>query len=426
MDKAENGAKLMDLIPVRMHIQKDFAAATTDPFGFFTQSCINDMHNADVVFDTKQHQGTILQVTLQLPEEEERPQAESHQDATYSIEAAMKQAGFSKMCKATGLLEQPDDDLLDMLNIEFHEKPQLLAGIADLLVNGIIRYKNVLIKIFTVESYSRHASLDIHNESQVLESTYPIQGRLFCGTVPAADGRGLKQKLIIASKTMNALCTCSVTLGSTPQVSIGPGYASKVDPRDSNLFLASTAVVKFKDMFATDNDRLRVRTPSMSQLRQVTTAFHHPSTFNCWRSTFEPFHDILHMPATIFTLCDLPSFSGYGSNSTSVAMLSSQLLAVCAQAHLYHNNRLTEAQLETFMMLYDSVIKDSKPWVPLQAVVDQLNKNFEKSSQINILKFAFVTSLSAVAHAAGDGLSVANAKLATNILLRFSDQFLDD
>ncbi|KAI9022761.1 hypothetical protein CLU79DRAFT_804204 [Phycomyces nitens] len=309
-----------------------------------------------------------------------------------------------------------------MLNIEFHEKTQLLAGIADLLVNGIIRYRNVLIKILTVESYSRHASLDIHNESQVLESTYPIQGRLFCGTVPAADGKGLKQKLFIASKTMNALCTCSVTLGSTPQVSIGPGHASKVDPRDFNLFLASTAAIKFKDMFATDNNYLRVCTPSMSQLRQTTTAFHHPSTFNCWRSTFELFHEILHMSATIFTLCDLPSSSGYGSNSTSVAMLSSQLLAVCAQAHLYHNNRFMEAQMETFMMLYDSMIKD----MPLQAVEDQLNKNFEKSSQINILKFPFVTSLSAVADAAGDGLSVANAKLATNILLRFSDQFLDD
>ncbi|KAG1140431.1 hypothetical protein G6F37_010678 [Rhizopus arrhizus] len=206
----------------------------------------------------------------------------------------------------TGAHEQPDNKLLDILNMEFHEKPELLTHIAELLANGIVRCKNVLIKILTVEAYSRHASVDIHNESQVLESTLPVQGRLFCGTVSAADGKGLKQKMFIVSKTMNALCTCSVTLGATPQVSIGPGHASKLNPRDCQLFLASAAVAKFKEMVAPENDLLLTRTPSMSHLRQLTTYFHHPSTFNCWRRTFEPFNDILHMPASIFTLCDLP------------------------------------------------------------------------------------------------------------------------
>ncbi|KAG1460281.1 hypothetical protein G6F56_005986 [Rhizopus delemar] len=167
--------------------------------------------------------------------------------------------------------------------------------------------------------------------------------------------------MAIAFKTMNALCTCSVTLGATPQVSIGPGHSSKLNPRDCQLFLASAAVVKFKEMVASENNLLLTRTPLMSHLRQLTTSFHHPSSFSCWRRTFEPFNDILHMPATIFTLCDLPSCSGYRSNSTSMAMLSSQLLALWARAYFHHNNVLTESRIATFMILYDSAIKDSKP-----------------------------------------------------------------
>ena len=87
---------------------------------------------------------------------------------------------------------------------------------------------------------------------------------------------------------------------------------------------------------------------------------------------------------------------------------------------------LTEDQMATFMILYDSVLKDSKPWISLQAVVEQLKKEFNKPSQVNIFKFAFITSLLAVADAAGDGLPAANAKIAANISLRFSNLFLDN
>jgi hypothetical protein len=107
-------------------------------------------------------------------------------------------------------------------------------------------------------------------------------------------------------------------------------------------------------------------------------------------------------------------------------MLSSQLLALWARAYFHHNNVLMEAQIATFMILYDSVIKDSKPWVPLQAVVQLLKKEFNKSSQVNIFQFAFVTSLSAVADTAGDSLHAANIKIATNISSRFSDLFHDN
>ncbi|KAG1048088.1 hypothetical protein G6F43_009498 [Rhizopus delemar] len=343
-----------------------------------------------------------------------------------SIDALLTKTAFGKLYKVTGAYEQPDDKLLDILNMEFHGKPELLGHIADLLVNGIIRCKNILIKILTVESYPRLASVDIHNESQVLKSTIPVQGRLFCGTVSAADGKGLKQKMVIATNSMNALCTCSITLGVTPQVLIGPSYASKLSPRDCRLFLTSVAAAKFKKIVTSETDLLHTNTTSMSQLRQLTTSFHHPSTFSCWRRSFEPFYDILHIPATISTLCDLPSFSGYGSNSTSAAMLSSQLLAVWTRAYFYHNSMLTEDQMATFMILYDSVLKDSRPWISLQAVVEQLKKEFNKPSQVNIFKFAFITSLLAVADAAGDGLPAANAKIAANISLRFSNLFLDN
>ncbi|ORY93109.1 hypothetical protein BCR43DRAFT_364951 [Syncephalastrum racemosum] len=289
-----------------------------------------------------------------------------------------------------------------------------------------MRRNNVLVEILTVETYSRHASVDAHSESQVLESTTPIDGGIFCGTVPAAEGRGLKHKLIIASNTMNALCICTVTLGNTPQVSIGPSHGTKLNPRDCQWFFLSVAIAKFREMATRQMDLPHARTPSLSHLRQLTTAFHHPSTFSCGRRSFKSFRDILHTPATIFRLCDLPSFSGYGPNATSPAILSAQLLALCARAHFHHKSMLTEVQRGTFMILYESAIKDSKPWVPLVVVVDQIKKAFEESPEVNIFKFAFITSLSAIADTAGDALHTANTKLATNICTRFSDLFLDN
>lgn len=106
------------------------------------------------------------------------------------------------------------------------------------------------------------------------------------------------------------------------------------------------------------------------------------------------------MPATIFTLCNLSRFSEYGSNSTSVAILSSLLLALWALSHFYRNNLLTEAKMAMFMILYDSVIKDKKSWMLLEAVVKLLKKELNKSSQVNIFQFAFVTPLSAFADTA--------------------------
>lgn len=106
-------------------------------------------------------------------------------------------------------------------------------------------------------------------------------------------------------------------------------------------------------------------------------------------------------------------------------MLSSQLLAAFARAYHSHTNILTEDQLVTFMILYDSVIKDNKAWIPLQAVVEKLKKEFKNSTQVNVFEFAFVTSLSAVAEAAGDSLHAANTKIAANISLQFSKLYLD-
>ncbi|KAI9323353.1 hypothetical protein BX666DRAFT_1885982 [Dichotomocladium elegans] len=74
-EKAVNGAILMDYIPIAMHLQsvRSVSSPVMDPFAMVTQSFINDMHAASISFDTKHGPGTQLQVTLQLPEEEERP-----------------------------------------------------------------------------------------------------------------------------------------------------------------------------------------------------------------------------------------------------------------------------------------------------------------------------------------------------------------
>ncbi|KAI8967196.1 hypothetical protein BDF20DRAFT_902275 [Mycotypha africana] len=93
------------------------------------------------------------------------------------------------------------------------------------------------------------------------------------------------------------------------------------------------------------------------------------------------------MPATIFKLFDLLSFSVW----IELGINGNVVIPVSDRVYLHHNSMLREAQLVTFMILYNSVIKESKPWIPLQTVVEQLKKEFNKSSQVFICRFAFVT-----------------------------------
>ncbi|KAI8062684.1 hypothetical protein BC940DRAFT_321922 [Gongronella butleri] len=429
LEKAVAAASLLDIQPMALHLRQSTTSKATTAFGLVTQDFVDDLRDVGIIFDTIHGPGTIVRASLQLPDADEGSASQSTQERVDGgrIDDTLKQAGFGKLVQATGNYDKLDNEVRDTLNMEFHEKPNLLACVADLMTHAIVSCKGTLIKILTAEAYSRHASLDSHGESQASTSSLPRHGHIFCGTIPAADGKGLKQKLTIASSTMNTLCTCSIVLDSSSRVEIGPGFSQRLDPKHCQLFLARPAMDKFKRLVSLSNDALPVSSARLSEIRQVTSAFHHFSTYSTWRRSFEAFRDVLHMPASIFTLCDLPSFAGYGSNATSAGKLSSQFLAVIARAYLYHGGLVTQAQLSNFLSLYDVVVKEGKNWKPLSVVVDRMREELhEKGAAVDVLQFAFFSSLSAVADVAGDSLSSANSKLASNIRERFIELYQEN
>ncbi|KAG1458902.1 hypothetical protein G6F56_006284 [Rhizopus delemar] len=180
------------------------------------------------------------------------------------------------------------------------------------------------------------------------------------------------------------LSALALTLGATPQVSIDPRYASKLSPHDCQLFLTSVAVAKFNKIVSSETDLLHTTISAVGVAR-------------------------LNLSATFFTY--LLRFSH------SVACQ-----ALVDTAQIRHQWQYCHPSYWRCGL----VIKDSKRWIPLQEVAEQLKKEFNKSSQVNIFKFAFITSLSAVAGSAGDGLLAANAKVAANISLWFSNLSLDN
>lgn len=90
-----------------IHVQNDKSTTSpaSDSFTIVTQSFINNMHTAGVLFSTRENQGTPLEVTFQLPEEEESLQIMSRQPAADSIDVLLTKKGYGKLYKLTGPYE---------------------------------------------------------------------------------------------------------------------------------------------------------------------------------------------------------------------------------------------------------------------------------------------------------------------------------
>lgn len=93
--------------------------------------------------------------------------------------------------------------------------------------NDLLKAQNISITllIITCEVYSRHSSVDIHSEStefSVLGESSGYKNYMSCTTYEKPDGGATKLKLIIGTKTISLLITCSAELSIEPKINIGP------------------------------------------------------------------------------------------------------------------------------------------------------------------------------------------------------------
>jgi hypothetical protein len=199
-----------------------------------------------------------------------------------------------------------DDSLVIQLNADFRQRPKLLPEVAKLVISAVLQSTLHTLKIITAEMYSRHASIDIHCDNDILASTLPQQGKtsvypdIFCGIIVSADGKCLKIKLVPGSKTMN------------------------VFDNHCEREHAYTSVLKTV---------LEHLPPS----RCFAPPSRHLMTF-----TYASYH--------FYKNCDLPSFAGYGCNAASAAKMSSELLQIFGRAAHSSSEGFGKADFEEFKL----------------------------------------------------------------------------
>ncbi|KAI8330103.1 hypothetical protein BC941DRAFT_441520 [Chlamydoabsidia padenii] len=217
--------------------------------------------------------------------------------------------------------DEVSGNLLAALNYDVRRRPSLLQAMAKLHAGAIVVDKEVIV-ILAAEAYGRAKAVDVHGETNL--KTIPQDAhQLMIGIFEEADSHGMKNKLKIGARHMNILSTMSVCLHQNPCIDIGPATSALIDtvrPGRARLFLRRDSIESFMVSF---EDKSYVFPPcSISSMRQVSTGFDDASSFAPWRAIIDVLESDLTMPATVFTLCDLPHIHGKNSVSIHASLVS--------------------------------------------------------------------------------------------------------
>lgn len=115
-----------------------------------------------------------------------------------------------------------------LLNEDWTFLPQLRFACAQLLAGAIIMNKNnEAVLVNTVEIYGRQRSLDVHRENFVnkkgksASSSLPPVTTKYHYTWPTTMKDNEGDKLVVGTKTLNALITSSLRIDSIHEASVG-------------------------------------------------------------------------------------------------------------------------------------------------------------------------------------------------------------
>ncbi|EIE79546.1 hypothetical protein G6F46_011893 [Rhizopus delemar] len=97
----------------------------------------------------------------------------------------------------------------------------------------------------------------MHSEStefSVPSESSGYKNCLSCTTYEKSDGGATKLKLIIGTKTINLLITCSATISAEPKINIGPGVEfghGSITDSNCKIYLMKSKVEEFLKKFET-------------------------------------------------------------------------------------------------------------------------------------------------------------------------------
>lgn len=150
-------------------------------------------------------------------------------------------------------------------------------------------------------------ALDVRLESS--EASLPTANSKYsnisCGIIGSVYHGSSIEKLFIGTRLPELRFTSSAMLiPNKLEVIVGPA----VKLESAQIFVASQQMEDFLYPF---NQAATEPLTSFSQLRQLTLSYVMLSPCELWRATMEELNEDLHMPATVFTIYDLPG-DGYG------------------------------------------------------------------------------------------------------------------
>lgn len=218
-----------------------------------------------------------------------------------------------------GDYSEPFPELLHHLNFDYRLKPSLLRAVANLRRGSIVVDKEVIF-VMVAEVYGRGKASDTHAETNLKSLPTPASsfyGSLSIGIHEEANSGTIKRKLKIVSRSMNVLVTMSCCLKSQQSLNIGPETAStlqQVKPLTARIFYCDSEIKQFLNAMS---DNTFTVPKSLTSLRQLTSGFGDSTTYLPFRAAHEELNDDLMVPATVFTLCDMPHNQGYGTSSKS-------------------------------------------------------------------------------------------------------------
>lgn len=198
------------------------------------------------------------------------------------LEMTVRASAVPKLLQKLGPHQEIDTALLELLSYDFRLRSELI-GLVPSLFCGALLHDNITLLIITCEVYSRHSSVDMHSESaefSVLDESSRYQNQKSCTTYEKSDGGVMKLKLIIGTKTINLLITCSVEIFNDPKINIGPSVDfshGAITNSNCKIYLVKSKVEEFMKKFETYKPNpLHI---NISNLRQVTSSFSKCSSY---------------------------------------------------------------------------------------------------------------------------------------------------
>ncbi|ORZ01735.1 hypothetical protein BCR43DRAFT_522522 [Syncephalastrum racemosum] len=183
-------------------------------------------------------------------------------------------------------------------------------------------------------------------------------------------------------------------------VDMGPESSAlpdQVDPHTARILYRTTAVEEFKY--------------AMKPCELQTTEH--------IDGTAGKFNNDQLMPATVFTVYDLPHNMGYGTGANALGKLTSRFLQALAIAIMNTTTTKFDQALESFMLAQSNMSKDktSDSWTTMENTVERLRVNLEKGTS-NPCEIASAVNFSALATEASKAVVPANARIRKDVISR--------